>query len=110
MDPRCTPLVLGGHPADEIAHFARHHGSAAPHAASRETLPVEPETGPVPADYGHGLHDDEDLCPARPDATKGAPEDTIGGPDAGPAPLDHRGELLPQGDVLEQELPPRTAD
>ncbi len=39
---------------------------------------------------------------------KGDPEDTIGEPDAGPVSLDHRGELLPEGEVLEQELPPRT--
>jgi hypothetical protein len=64
-------LILGGHPPDEFAYFARHSGSAAPHAASRETLPVEAETGPVPADHGVGLHDDQELSPARPDA----PED-----------------------------------
>jgi hypothetical protein len=65
----------------------------------------------MPADHGLGLHDDEDLCPTRPFAPKGDPEDMIGGPpDAGPFPLDHRGELLSKSDVFEQKLPPRTAD
>jgi hypothetical protein len=59
MDPRRTPPVLGGHPPDELAYFARHSGSPAPDAASREMPPVEAETGPVPADHGLGLHDDQ---------------------------------------------------
>jgi len=71
VNPWRTPVVLGSHPADEIAHFARHHGSAAPHAASRKPLPVEPETSPVPADHGLVLHDDEDLCPARAERAEG---------------------------------------
>jgi hypothetical protein len=75
---------------------------------SGQPPPVQPETGPVPGNDGFGLHDDEDVCPARPDAPKGDPEGTIDRPDAGPAPLDHGGELLPKGDVLEQEIPART--
>jgi len=57
---------------------------------------------------GSRLHDDEGVCPARPDAPKGDPEGTIAGPDAWPATLDHRGELLPEGDVLEKKLAART--
>ena len=73
--------------------------------------PVEEAiAGPMPPYDGLGLHDDEDFCPPRPDAPKSHPEDTIGGSDARAVLLDHRGELLPKGEVLQQELPPRTKE
>jgi len=62
----------------------------------------------MPPHDGLGLHDDEGFCPARPDAPKGHPEDTIGHPDAGVSLLDDRRELLPKGEVLQQEFAPRT--
>ncbi len=108
MNPWGAPVVLRGHPADEIPHFARHRGSAAALPAAGESPPVEPVTGPVPPHDGLGFHDDEYFSPARPDAPKSHPEDTIGYPDAGARLLGHRGELLPKGEVLQQELPPRT--
>jgi hypothetical protein len=110
VDPRRTPLVLGGHPADEIAHFARHHGSAAPHAASRETLPVEPEPARCQPTTVSGFTMTRTSAQRDQTRQRAIQEDTIGGLDAAPVPLDHRGDLLPKGDVLEQEVPPRTAD
>ena len=107
VDPRSTPEILGCHPANEVAYFASEWLATGAFPFSGQPPPVQPETGPVPGNHGLGLHDDEDVCPARPDAPKGDPEGTIDGPDAGPAPLDQGGELLPKGNVLEQELPAR---
>jgi hypothetical protein len=39
--------------------------------------PVQPKTGPVPADDGVGLDDDEDVGPAGPAAAEGRPEEPV---------------------------------
>ena len=40
-------------------------------------MPVEMETGTVPADDGRGFHNDEDVFPARPETPERRPEQTV---------------------------------
>jgi hypothetical protein len=58
----------------------------------------------VPPDDGRGLDDDERVSPPRPDAPEGDPEGTIGHMYRRTTPQRQGGELLPQGEVLEQEV------
>src|SRR5262249_1040225 len=74
---------LGGSPirilvceaSDQHTNFFGDLRSAA--AWPRSPTPVEAETGAMPADDGRGLHDDEDLGPAGPEAAKGTPEESV---------------------------------
>ena len=61
--------------------------------------PVETKTGAVPADDGLGLHDDEDVGPAGPEAAEGRPEESVPRIQYRPRPfaLEH-GDLLSEGE------------
>ena len=53
---------------------------------------------------GVRLHDDEDPRPAGPEATQDDPEGAVAGAKGGPLVRGENGELLPEGEVLEDEV------
>ena len=58
-----------------------------------------------------GLDDDEDLLPPRPEATERDPEDAIGRPHPRSRSLGREdGELLAEGEVLDQKVRPRRSE
>ena len=105
MDPRGTPgRVLSSHLANEVAQLAVDAGPArAPWA--RSPSPEQAEAQSMPANHGVGLHDDEDICPPRPEPAKEDPEEPVRGRQPGPRPpLREDGDLLTEGEVLEGEV------
>ena len=59
----------------------------------------------MPANHGVGLHDDEDICPPRPEPAKEDPEEPVRGRQPGPRPpLREDGDLLTEGEVLDGEV------
>jgi len=59
----------------------------------------------MPADHRLGLHEDDDIDPSRPQAAEGDPEPAVGRGEPRPAPIvGERGELLSEGEVLENEF------
>ena len=76
MDPRRAPIrVLRGHALDQSANLL---GDPRPATARvRAPAPVKTETSAVPADHGLGLHDDQCVPPARPEAAERAPEQPV---------------------------------
>jgi hypothetical protein len=61
----------------------------------------------MPADDSLGLHDDEDICPARPKAAKGRPEESVQGVQhwARPFTFEDR-DLLAEGEDFEGRVTP----
>jgi hypothetical protein len=95
--PAC---ILVCHPADERTDLVGDLGPTAPRLGP--PTPVQTKTGAVPADHGLGLHDDENLGPARPNLTEARPEEPVQPiqPGTGSLPLEH-GDLLSEGENLE---------
>ena len=62
----------------------------------------------MPANHGVRFHDDERIGPTGPKSPYEDPEQAVGPRDAQPRvlALEH-GELLPQGEILEDEVSPR---
>lgn len=65
----------------------------------------------MPTDHRLGRDHDERLFPLRPKSTDGNPEKLVEDAEARPraAPLQH-GELLPEHEVLEDEIPAATEE
>ena len=105
MDPRGTPgRVFASHPADEVAQLAVDARPArAPRA--RPPSPEQAEALAMPANHGVGLHDNEDICPPRPEPAKRDPEESVRDRQPGPRPpLREDGDLLTEGEVLEGDV------
>ena len=59
----------------------------------------------MPADYGFRFHDNENFAPARPEATKRSPEQSVQGTERWPRPLSfENGDLLPKREDLESRI------
>src|SRR5262249_8926002 len=96
--------ILPAHPSDQGPRIGRDRWTA------RSALAASPgpeglERGPVPADHGVGLDDDERVAPTTPAAEEHGPEEAIAV--AKPRRLrgspQHR-ELMAQREVLEHEV------
>ncbi len=106
MDLRCALAgILLRQVADQRTDFSSRFRSAA--ARSGSPPPEEPESCPVPADYGLRFRNDEDLGPSGPDTTQASPEQPVQRiqPRARPFSVEH-GELLPQGEDLDCSVLP----
>lgn len=96
--------VLGLQPADQAVELAR--DLRAPELVARLEAPQRPEACPVPAQDGLRAGHDQHLPPGRQQAPQDQPDRLLGGPEVparDPPPQDE--ELVPQGGVLERELP-----
>jgi hypothetical protein len=58
----------------------------------------------VPTDDCLRLDDDQGIRPTRPKPPKDDPEDSVGGPDERASPRHQGGELLAEGEILEQKI------
>ena len=59
----------------------------------------------MPADYGLGLEDDEDVSPVGPAMTKGYPEESVQGVHCWPRPFAfEHGKLLPKCEDLDSNV------
>ena len=74
MDSGSSPAVLCGHPVHQVADLATESRSTRWTPRSREPLPVQGQTGPVPGDDGLGFHDDDGIGPLGPEAAQQDPE------------------------------------
>ena len=97
--------VRGGHAGDQSLGLGM-DGWATSGRAAGELGPVLAEAAPLPPQDGVGGHDRERLPPPGPDPGQPDPEEAIGRAQLGSGrrSLVH-GELLPQGKVLDRELP-----
>jgi hypothetical protein len=82
-----------------------------PSAAMRFPAPIETKPGAVPADHRLGLDDHQSLFPVRANGAQEDPQQPIwfAEPGFSGVPVQHH-ELVPQGQVLEQQLPVRSED
>jgi hypothetical protein len=107
MNPRCSPSrILVHDPEDQLANFLRSLSSPNLPPDFRDQPPIHLKTGPVPTDHGFGRDHDERLFPLWPESTDGNPEELVEDAEARPraTPLQHS-ELLPEHEVLEEEIP-----
>jgi len=77
----------------------------------RSPLPEKSKSGPVPANNGVRLHDDQDIRPVGPDAAQSRPEEPIPviQPRPWPFPMKH-GELLPESEDFQCGVNPTTEE
>src|SRR6266496_2102994 len=105
--PAERPPVLARHPPDKIPDLSTNRCPAGRPSPLREPPPVQREARTVPPDHRLRLHDDDRIGPSCPHAPQHNPERPVHQPNPRPALLQHGGELLPEGEVLEHEAPPR---
>jgi len=71
MNPRCAPgAILGDHAEDQFPKLLARRLSSDYGMFAREPFPVQPESGPVPADNRIRLYDDKRLLPSRPESAQ----------------------------------------
>jgi hypothetical protein len=81
---------------DQYANLFGDLRSAA--SAPRSPAPVQPETSAVPTDDSLGVHDDQNISPARPEVAEGSPKESVQPVQHGSRPLSfEHGDLLPEG-------------
>src|SRR6266540_1405240 len=107
VDPRSAPPVLARHPPDKIPDLPTNRCPAGRPSPLREPPPVQREARTVPPDHRLRPHDRDRIGPSPPHAPQHDPERPVHQPNPRPALLQHGGELLPEGEVLEHEAPPR---
>jgi hypothetical protein len=105
MDSRGAPERIGrGHSSDQGPKLGI-DGWAAPGGPAGERGPVLAEAAPLPPPDGVRGHDHEGLSPPGPDHRQPDPEEAIRQAQFGPGHCSLvDGELLAQGEVLEDEL------
>ena len=112
MDARSSPRwVFRNHSEDQLANLLRRLSSPNLLPGSGDQPPVQTKTGSVPPDYSLGCNHDERSFPLLPKSTDGNPEKLVEDAETRPraAPLQH-GELLPEHEVLEDEIPAATEE
>ena len=110
MDARRAPrLVLSNHPEDQLSNLLRCLFSPSLRPDSRNQLPIQAESGPVPPDDRFRSDDNEVLLPAGPNSASNYPEELIKQTEDRPrtAPLQHS-ELLPKREVFQDQMPTAT--
>ncbi len=103
MDPRRAPRVLARHPEDESADLVV-DGRPAKIRVRLES-PEEPKALAMPADNGLRSNEAERGSPGWPHLGKQDPECAIERTRTRMGLGAHRGELLPEGQILEGEVP-----
>ena len=94
-------MILRHHPTDEFPQLGV--GTGTPGLA-RDPSPVSAASSSVPGDDGGGSDDRQCTGPVGPNPAQGHPEETVGRPEAWPAPaVSEGGELLAEGEILEYE-------
>jgi len=79
--------------------------------ATRLPRPILPKARSAPARHRVGPDDDQRLLPPRPEVTEREPEEPISRPHPRSRPLGREdGELLAEGEVLDQKVGPRRCD
>jgi hypothetical protein len=110
MDARRSPgRILGHDSEDQLANFLRSLPSSNLPPDLRDQPPIRLKTVPVPTDHCFRRDHNERLLPLGPKPTDRDPEELVQDTEYGPraAPLQH-GELLPEHEVLEDEIPAAT--
>jgi hypothetical protein len=107
VDAGRAPGVLHKPPPDESADFAREGRAAGALAAPGQPVPVDAEAGPVPTHDRAWPNCGKGLGPTAPEAAQQDPEEPIGGPDVGVSSTGQGGELLAQGQILDDDVTPR---
>jgi hypothetical protein len=102
MDPRRAPGAVLGHQAKDqlpqflARRFPTHYGMFA-----GNPLPVQFESGSMPADDGVWLDKDQCLSPSRPQPPQSDPKESVRSGKSGlRIAVRHNRELLPQGQIL----------
>ena len=109
MHARRTPeRVRGRDPLDELLQRA-----VDPRPAEASTTrfpgPESLEASSMPTDDRLGLNEDQAFPPPSPEAIQPYPEEPVGEADLGPLDLlAQRGQLLPQHEVFQREVGPRS--
>ena len=109
MNARCSPRsVVGHHAEDEVSQFPANASSTRMSSVPREPTPVHLESGPMPANDCLRLHQNQCSLPFGPEAAQGCPKQPIRGAKARPrASLLQNGKLLPQGQILQEQIATR---
>jgi hypothetical protein len=76
----------------------------------RDPLPVQLETGAMPANNCLWLHENQCSLPTRPEPSQHHPEQLVSNPKPGLwMPPFQRSELLPEGEIFEEQVAAKTA-
>src|ERR1019366_1276645 len=106
---RTPSSVLCHHAEDEVAQFPTHTSSARSSAMPRDPLPVQLETGAMPANNCLWLHENQCSLPTRPEPSQHHPEQPVSNPKPGLwMPPFQRSELLPEGEIFEEQVAAKT--
>jgi hypothetical protein len=109
VNTRCSPRgVLCNHAEDELAQFHARRLSADTNPFARDPLPIEPESGAMPANNCFRLHDEKRLLPTRPEASQNHPEQPILSSKMNCRMISFQsGKLLPQGQAFQEKIAAR---
>src|ERR1017187_5123385 len=110
VDAWRTPSSVLCHDAeDEFAQFPTHTSSTRSSAMPRDPLPVQLETGAMPANNCLWLHENQCSLPTRPEPSQHHPEQPVSNPKPGLwMPPFQRSELLPEGEIFEEQVAAKT--
>jgi hypothetical protein len=107
MASRSKIMKLGADSKGKVSRSCCATQAAGAPSAAGQPVPVDAEPGAMPAHDRVGPDDGEGLGPTVPTPTQQDPEDPIRGPDVGVPPPGQGGELLAEGQGLEDEISPR---
>jgi hypothetical protein len=110
VDTRRTPgAVLHDHAKDEFAQWLRCRFPAESHMSARDPLPVQLESGAMPANDGLWMHNDKNTFPIGPESPQQDPEQTVMGSKPRPRlPRRQDRKLLTECKVLQYQLTARS--
>ena len=112
MNSRRSPRpILGHHAEDEFAQFPVHALPACTGAMPREPLPVQLESGTMPADNRLRLHENQCTLPSPPEPPQHHPEQFVCESEPwllGASFQDCK--LLPEGQILQEEIAARAKE
>jgi hypothetical protein len=105
-----TPIgILFGQAGDQVPKFLGNSGSAS--TRSGAPAPIEAEAGAVLSDDGFRLDDEEDIGPARPEAAKRGPKQSVARIQGRPWSLALQyGDLLSKSEDLQGDITVRTEE
>src|SRR5438105_1206881 len=105
---RAPGRVLGHHAKDKLTQLLAYTSSTSSVAMTREPLPIQFESGSMPADDCLRLHEYQRLPPPRPEASQHHPEPLVSNRKTSPRtpPFQHS-KLLPKSEIFQEQIAAR---
>jgi|SRR5437870_413825 len=112
MNARSAPSwIVSNHAKNQISQRFTNSFSAEGLSMARDPIPVQAESGAMPAYNGLGSGDNKSLLPLRPQASGDNPKQAIQPSEPRPRPSSLHGQkLLATGQILQQEIASRVEE